>query len=59
VEHAVPNEEEVLAGALGDEAVLVEEEGLVEAGGDGVHARERRVHVVAAGLGLARHGEGG
>jgi hypothetical protein len=58
VEDAVADEEEVLAGALGEVAVDVEAMPFGVAVDLGFHADELRVHVVGAGLGERGHGVG-
>ena len=59
VEDAAADEEEVLAGALGEVAVDVEGDAFGVAVDLGFHADELGVHVVGAGLGERGHGVGG
>ena len=54
-EAAVARHEDVLAGALGDEPLVVEHERLVVAGLERLHLGEAGVHVVAGGLRRRRH----
>ena len=53
VQHAVAHDEDVLAAALGDVALGVEQQRLVVAAGERLVQRQHGVHVVAVGLGLA------
>ena len=49
-EHAVLDDEDVLAGALADVALVVEQDRLLVAGALGLDLRQHRVEVLAAGL---------
>src|SRR5437763_9867068 len=53
-QHAVPHDEHVLAGPVGDVAVDVQHDGLVVAPLDGLDLRQRGVAVLARRLGRAR-----
>ncbi len=55
---ALPDDEDVLAGALAHVAVGAEEDGLVVAGLDGLHLGQGGVHVHAGSLGRRGHGVG-
>src|SRR3569623_2451006 len=55
VDHAVANDEDVFAAALGDIALGVEQHGFIAAAGERFVERQHRVQVIGVRLGLAHH----